>query len=245
MKNFKFIKQKISISVITTVLGVANVAHAQESANPKLDACVKDEQIALTAKGAGLGAMAGLGASLFSSNKEDALKKAAIGAAVGGVAGFATAYFTAVDNCFKKDPSLIPESKIELTQDYAQIKKAAKYKPSQGIRAEATKLEMPGSVKAGTMLDVVSFFQVLTPDGAETQVMIERKLFAIVEGKETQVTFSGKTSEQRTLPAGGHKDISHLPIPAKAQAGTQYRVEFSISADGKPASTVQGTVTVE
>ena len=237
--------QKLATSSLVALLCLSTAAQAQESANPKLDACVKDEQIALTAKGAGLGAMAGLGASLFSSNKEDALKKAAIGAALGGAAGFATAYFTAVDNCFKKDPSLIPESQIERTQDYAQVKKSAKYKPSQGIRAEATKLEMPGSVKAGTMLDVVSFFQVLTPDGAETPVTIERKLFAIVDGKETQVTFSGKSSEQRTLPPGGHKDTAHLPIPAKAQAGTRYRVEFSISADGKPASTVQGTVTVE
>ncbi len=245
MKSYKSIRQKFTISVLVTALSAATVAHAQESANAELDACVKDEQIALTAKGAGLGAVAGLGSALFSSNKEDALKKAAIGAAVGGAAGFATAYFTAIDTCFKKNPSWIPESKIERTQEYAQVKKATKYKPSEGIKAQATKLEMPGSAKAGSMLDVASTFYVLTPNGAETDVTIERKLFSIVDGKETPVTFNGKTSEQRTLQPGEHKDMAHLPIPAKAQAGTQYRVEFSVSAGGKPASTVQAKVTVE
>ena len=85
----------------------------------------------------------------------------------------------------------------------------------------------------------------MTPDGAETEVTIERKLFSIVDGNETEVTFNGKTTEQRTMQPGGHSDTARLPIPAKAQAGTKYRVEFSISAGGKPASTVQATVTVE
>lgn len=237
--------QKITVSALLIALCVALPVQAQESANAELDACVKEEQIALTVKGAGIGAVAGLGAALFSNKKDDALKKAAIGAAVGGAAGFAKAYFTAIDTCFKKNPNWIPESKIERTQDYAEVKKATNYQPSQGIKAEATKLEMPSKAKAGTTLDATSLFYVLTPDGAETEVMIERKLFTIVDGKETQITFNGKTSEQRTLQPGGHKDTARLPIPAKALAGTQYRVEFSISAGGKPASTVQAIVTVE
>ena len=245
MKNFKSVQQKFTISVLAAALSFATVVHAQESANAELDACVRDEQIALTAKGAGLGAMAGLGASLFSGSPEEALKKAAIGAAVGGAAGFATAYFTAIDTCFKKNPSWIPASKIERTHNYAEVKKATKYKPSEGIKARATKMEMPATAKPGSTLDIASTFYVLTPQETEIEVTIERKLFSIVDGKETPITFNGKTLEQRTLQPGEHKDMARLPIPAKAQAGTQYRVEFSISAGGKPASTVQATVTVE
>ena len=175
MKNKIFMK-KVTYALLAA-LSVTTAVQAQESANAELDACVRDEQIALTAKGAGLGALAGLSATLFSGNKDDALKKAAIGAAVGGAAGFATAYFTAIDTCFKKNPSWIPESKIERTQDYAEAKKAANYKPSQGIKVQAVKLVMPSKAKAGSTLDATSRFYVLTPDGAETEVTIERKLF--------------------------------------------------------------------
>jgi hypothetical protein len=221
------------------------VTHAQESANPELDKCVKDEQMALTAKGAGIGAIAGLGSALLSGNKEDALKKAAAGAVVGGAAGFATAYFTAIDTCFKKNPSWIPESKIERTKDYAKVKKDTKYQPKEGIKAVATKLDMPTGVKPGATLDLVSTFHVLTPNGAETAVTLERKFFAIVENKETALPYLGKGSEERTIEPGEHKDTGRLPIPADAKAGTQYRYEFSVTVPGKPASVVKQTVVVQ
>lgn len=243
MKNDIFMKK--FTFVFLAFLSATTAVQAQESANAELDACVRDEQITLTAKGAGLGALAGLSAGLFSGNKDNTVKKAAIGAAVGGAAGFATAYFTAIDTCFKKNPSWIPESKIERTQDYTEAKNAANYKPSQGIKVEAIKLVMPSTAKAGATLDAASSFYVLTPDGAETEVTIERKLFSIVDGNETQVTFNGKTTEQSIMQPGRHSDIARLPIPAKAQAGTKYRIEFSVSAGGKPPSTVQATVTVE
>lgn len=246
MQNRKAnLTRKIAVPTIATLLLLSSVARAQESANNELDACVKQEQIALTAKGAGIGAVAGLGTALFSNNKKDALKNAAIGAAVGGAAGFATAYFTAVDTCFKKNPSWIPESKVERTKSYAQVKKDTKYKPSEGIKAQATKLAMLTSAPAGTTLEIASTFIVLTPNGAETPITLERKLFAIVDGKETPLTFTGKTSEERTVEPGEHKDTAHLPIPPDAKAGTQYRYEFSVSAGGKPASTVQETVTIK
>lgn len=198
----------------------------------------------LTAKGAGAGAIAGLGASLFSNNK-DALKNAAIGAVVGGAAGFATAYFTAIDTCYKKNPSWIPESNIERTKAYAQVKRETKYKPAEGIKAKATKIAMASTVKAGEAADIGSTFIVLTPDGAETVVTLQRKLFAIVEGKETALTFTGKNTEERTVEPGEHKDTAHLPIPSDTKAGTQYRYEFSVSAGGKPFSSVNSTVTVQ
>lgn len=227
------------------LLSLATVVQAQESANPELDACVKQEMIALTVKGAGLGAIAAFGAAMLSGKKDDTANTALIGAAVGGAAGLATGFFTANNNCFKKNPGWIPESRIERTQDYAQVVKATKYKRSQGIKFEATQLSLPNRAKPGSNLDMVGDFYVLTPDGAETQVTIGRKLFAIENGQETELTFIGHGSEQRTLQPGGHKDIAHLPIPSKASAGMQYRVEFSISADGKPASTAKATVTIE
>ena len=234
----------IPAALISSLLCLSFAAKAQESANADLDACVKEEQIALTVKGAGAGALAGLGAALFSGNKNDALKKAAIGAAVGGAAGFATAYFTSVDTCYKKNPSWIPETRIERSKGYEQVKLETNYKPSEGIKAQATRVEMPITGKAGSTLNVVSSFIVLTPDGAETRVTLERKLFAIVDGKETAVPFLGKTSEERTVEPGENKDSVGLRIPPEAKPGTKYRFEFSVSAGGLPASVTE-TVTVE
>lgn len=237
--------RRLATSVATALMLLSVSVHAQESANADLDACVKEQQIQLTAKGAATGAIAGLGAAMFSNKKEDALKKAAIGAAVGGAAGFATAYFTAIDTCYKKNPSWIPESKIERTKAYDQVKKETKYKPTEGIKAQATKIAMPSTIKAGTALDIASTFIVLTPNGAETQVTLERKLFAIMDGKETQVTFTGKNHEERIVEPGEHQDSARLQIPSDAKAGTQYRYEFGVTADGKPLSSVTSTVTVQ
>ena len=69
----------LATSLVASLMCLSLAAHAQESANADLDACVKEQQIVLTAKGAGMGALAGLGTALFSKNK-DALKNAAIGA---------------------------------------------------------------------------------------------------------------------------------------------------------------------
>lgn len=244
-KNKTPFLRRFSTGTLFGLLCLSFAAHAQESANTDLDACVKQEQIALTAKGAGAGAIAGLGAALFSKNGNDALKNAAIGAVVGGAAGFATAYFTAIDTCYKKNPSWIPESKIERTKAYAQVKKETKYKPSEGIKAQATKIAMPAVIKAGEALNIASTFIVLTPNGAETPVTLERKLFAIVDGKETPLTFTGKTNEERTVEPGEHRDNARLPIPPDAKAGTQYRYEFGVLAGGKSVSSVSSTVTVQ
>ena len=76
MKNKIFMK-KVTYALLAA-LSVTTAVQAQESANAELDACVRDEQIALTAKGAGLGALAGLSATLFSGNKDDALLHALV-----------------------------------------------------------------------------------------------------------------------------------------------------------------------
>lgn len=79
----------------------------KQSASDDLNSCVRKEQILTTAKGAGIGAVTGFAAMLVSNKKNDAVKGAVVGAAVGGIAGFATAYYTAIDTCYKKSPSWV------------------------------------------------------------------------------------------------------------------------------------------
>lgn len=220
----------LATSLVASLMCLSLAAHAQESANADLDACVKEQQIVLTAKGAGMGALAGLGTALFSKNK-DALKNAAIGAVVGGAAGFATAYFTAIDTCYKQNPAWIPESKIERTKAYAQVKKETKYKASEGIKAQATKLAMPATVKAGEALEGHGGFGAVRGQHDEGAGDVER--------------LTGKNNEERTVEPGEHQDTARLPIPPDAKAGTQYRYEFGVIAGGKPVSSVTSTVTVQ
>lgn len=240
-----------TVVIASLLLPLASTfGHAQESANADLDSCVLQEQTIATAKGAGMGVVAGLGAALFGKNKDDSIKKAAIGAAVGGAvgaaAGFATAYYTAIDTCYKKNPSWIPESKIERTKRYEQVKKDIKYNPKRdGEKTQVSKVDMPATAKAGDKLDIATKFIAMTPDGSEAHVSVERKLFAIDDGKETIVPFPGKTKEDRTIEPGENVDTSRLPIPSEAKSGSQYRYEFAVSMAGKPASVATQTVTIQ
>ena len=95
--------RQLATAVATALMFLSVSVHAQESANADLDACVKEQQIQLAAKGAATGAIAGLGAAMFSNKKEDALKKAAIGAAV-GLSGPTYAKAAAVVKAAEKDP---------------------------------------------------------------------------------------------------------------------------------------------
>ncbi|WP_151070730.1 hypothetical protein [Cupriavidus oxalaticus] len=241
-------KKLVAASVLLPFASI--LCQAQESANADLDSCVVQEQTILTAKGAGLGVVAGLGAALFGKNKDDSIKKAAIGAAVGGAvgaaAGFATAYYTAIDTCYKKNPSWIPESKIERTKDYARVKKEIRYDPKRdGAKTLVSKIDMPATAKAGDKIDMASRFIAMTPDGSEANVAFERKLTVIEDGKETLLPFPGKVKEDRTVEPGENMETSRLPIPAEAKSGTQYRYEFAVSMAGKPASVAAQTVTVQ
>ena len=188
---------KLFLLIPTALLYLSGAASAQESVIEAQNACVHDEQVSSTVKGGGAGLLTGLGAGLLSGKKDNAVKGAAIGAAVGGAAGFALAYYTTIETCNKKNPIWIPESKIERTKNYEQVKKETKYKPSEGIKAQVRKIEMPISTSPGVTvdIDVNSTFIVLTPDGAETAVVLERKLFVVDEnGKETIVLPDFKTA---------------------------------------------------
>jgi hypothetical protein len=219
-------------------------AFAQESANGDLDSCVKKEQILTTAKGAGAGALAGLTAMLVSNKKDDAVKGALIGAAVGGVAGFATAYYTAIDTCYKKNPSWMPESKIEHTKDYDKVRKEIHYNPKQGIVTRAEAVQVADPVKAASQAEVNSTFIVMAPNGAEAPVTIDRKLYVIENDQPKELLFPGQKSEQHTFQSGEQRDTVHIPIPPDAKPGTTYRVDFSVAADGQPPSSKSSTFVV-
>ena len=169
-----------------------------------------------------------------------------LGAAVGGAAGFATAYYTAIGNCYKANPSWIPESNIarDPNKSYTQVNEENNYKPTEGIKVLVKQMEMATNAKPGSNLDINSTFDVMTPDGAETAVVIKRKLFVIENGKESSLYFPGKATEDRTLEAGRNKDSVKLPIPKDAKAGSVYRVEFSIASSGKAPAIISKTVTV-
>jgi hypothetical protein len=244
------IRMKTMITVVcatiaTGLLFSAVSASAQESANDDLNACVKKEQIVTTAKGAGIGALTGLTAMLVTHKKDDAVKGALIGAAVGGIAGFATAYYTAVDTCFKKNPAWLPESDIQHTKDYDKVKREIRYKPSQGIVTRTESVNVVGPVKPASQAEVDSSFIVMTPDAAETPVTLERKLYVVGDDqKETQVPFPGNTSEQHAFAPGEQRDTVHIPIPQDAKPGSKYRVEISVTAGDRPPSVASQTFTI-
>jgi hypothetical protein len=212
-------------------------ANAQESANDDLNSCVKKEQVLTTAKGAGLGALAGLSAMLVSHKNEDAGKAALIGAVAGGVAGFATAYYTAIDTCYKKNPSWIPESKLQRTKDYDKVKKEIHYNPKQGFVTKVRSIDVPAVVAAGSQAEVTSNFIVMTPQGDDAPVTIERKLFVVEGDKQTEVPFQTQNATQQlTLEPGEQQDTVHVPIPPDAKPCSKfiYQVSVASSSGGKP-----------
>ncbi|MEM5340573.1 hypothetical protein [Paraburkholderia azotifigens] len=238
MTNKMKVRVAATVAAATGMMFLATQVSAQESATDDLNSCVRKEQILTTAKGAGIGAVTGFAAMLVSNKKNDALKGAAVGAAVGGIAGFATAYYTAIDTCYKKNPSWVPESNIQHTKSFEKVKKELKYKPSQGVVVRASKVAIDGPVKAGGLAVVNSTFALMTPDGSEHPVTVDRKLYVIGDdGAEAPVLFAGhSTTEQHTFEAGEVTDTVRIPIPPDAKPGNLYRVEFSVAADDKPAS---------
>ena len=234
----------LSIIATASLLQLSPNVQAQESANAELNSCVRNEQIVTTAKGAGAGAIAGLSAMFVTHKSNDAVKGALIGAAVGGAAGFATAYYTAIDTCYKKNPSWKPESKLERTKSYEELKKKIKYKPSQGIVARAETVDIVAPVKADSQAEMNSTFYVMTPDGAETNITVERKLFVVTGDKEEQVVFPGDATQPYTVAGGEQRDTVRIPIAKDTKAGTVYRVEFNIAAAGMPPSTASKTFAV-
>lgn len=246
MKNNIHSFQKIATLVVASTLALPGASFAQESAYADLNACTKNEQIKLTAKGAAVGAITGLGAAFFSGKKDKALQAAALGAVVGGAAGFSVAYYNAVQTCYKLNPNWLPESQLQRdpSKSYTQVVKENQYKPKEGIKVLAKSLDLPSSAKAGTSLDLTSSYDVMTPDGAEVAIVVDRRLFAVADGKETPIPFPGKTTEERTVAVGRSKDTVQFKIPPDAKTGEIYRIELGVSSGGKPPSVISKTVTI-
>lgn len=219
---------------------------AQESAYADLDACTSGEQMRLIGKGAVMGLLGGLGGALATGKKDKAAKAALVGAAVGGAAGWATAYYTAIDNCKKMNPSWIPESNLvrDPAKSYKQVKQEYNYKPKDGILVNVQDINMPTSVRPGEAIAIDTVFDVMTPNDAETSVVIDRKLFVKADGKEEQMQFPVGGSATRTLEAGRNHEKLTVPVPSSAASGAVYRVEMSASVSGKPPVTLSKSVTV-
>jgi gas vesicle protein len=217
---------------------------AQQSAYADLNECTKQEQIKLTAQGAALGALAGL----FTAKKdEDRGRNALAGAAVGGAAGFLTAYFTAVNTCFKLNPSWIPENQLvrDPGRSYDQVKSENRYTPNQGVRVAFKSLTAPRTARSGESLNIASVYDVMSPDGAEASIAVDRKLYNIVRGQATELSFPGKTNEQRTVEVGRVSEVVKLQLPNGIEAGTVFKVLVSVSVVGQPPAVMVTTITVQ
>jgi len=231
--------------LISLNLYAAN-AMAQESAYADLNACTSGEQMRLAGKGAVIGLLGGLGGAFATGNKDKAAKAALIGAAAGGAAGFATAYYTAIDTCKKINPNWVPESKLvrDSSKSYKQVKQEHRYQARDGVLVKVQDINMPSSIRAGEAIPIDAVLDIMTPDDAETSVVLERKLFVKTNGQETQVPFPVGGTATRTVEAGRNHDTLTMATPGDAASGTVYRVEMSASAGGKPPVTLSKSVTV-
>lgn len=234
----------IKQAVAALVMGacIANT-QAQESVTSDLDSCITSEKVSHTVKGAATGALAGLLGSFLGGKNNDTGKAVIVGAIAGGAIGYATAYYKAAGTCMQKNPSWVPESKIQRNPNYKAVIREFKYKPAKGDFSVVRKLQMPQTIKQGESLEVKSKFVVLTPDGGEAKIKIVRKLFAIAEDKEEEVPFYGKGEEDRVVENGEHEDTFTLPIDKSVPVGAKFRVEYRLSL--KDANFVSESATVE
>jgi len=221
-------------------------AMAQESAYADLNACTKGEQMRLVGKGAVIGLLGGLGGAFATGKKDKAAKAALVGAAVGGAAGLATAYYTAIDTCKKMNPSWIPESRLvrDPSKSYKQVKQEHHYQARDGVLVKVQDIGMPTSVRPGEAVPIDAVLDIMTPDDAETSVVLERKLFVKTDGQETQVPFPAANNATRTVEAGRNHETLSMATSPDAAPGTVYRVEMTASAGGKPPVTLSKSVTV-
>jgi len=220
---------------------------AQESVTQTLDGCIAEQQRAATVQGAALGALGKLGSALLSRREDRRSEGRQLTLSVGGGAsmGLASAWFKAAGACYQQHPDWIPASQLQRGADYARAMAETGYRPETGPLLLLRELRMPARVRAGESLDIRSAFVLLTPQGDEAEVLIERRLFAIADGKEQALAFTGHARETRVLAPGESLDLARLPIPKEVPVGVAYRYEFSVAAAGLPARTLSATVQVE
>lgn len=244
--NSTKIQRRIVIALLATQI-ISVPVLAQESAYADLDACTRGEQAKLTVKGAAAGMFAGFAGAMLTGNKENAKKAALLGLAGGAAAGFATAYYTAIDTCKKQNPQWVVEANLvrDPSKSLKQVKGEHGYQPKRdGIKVALKDIDSPSTIKVGEPLSLNTYYDVMTPDDAETLVVFERKLFVTVDGQETEVPFPQTGHFERKVEAGRSREPLVLQTLAEAKPGTVYRVMMSAAAGGKAPVTVSKSVTV-
>jgi hypothetical protein len=220
------------------VLALALPVQAQQTANAALDACIRSEQRSKARTGAVLGFLGGLVGGVSSSRGDGrgggVGVQVGVGTAGGGAAGLAVAYYTAVDQCLRQHPEWIPASQLVRDGDYADTLARHAYEPAQGPRTQVLAIEGPEVVAAGETLELRSRLLLLTPQGDEARVSLERRLFVQAEGEPTEqaLRYLGQAEEQRVLSPGEHLDVARLPIPKGLPAGVVFRYELLLRLDG-------------
>jgi hypothetical protein len=248
-------------SLSLAFLVAAGPACAQTSVQKKLDACIRSTQEEDSAAGGVLGFLSHFSFSRTTSSgtgppptpqQQQQQQQHAGGAGLGAVTaggsalGLAAAYFNAMHECLDEHPDWLPASQLSTAADYKAAVAQVGYDSATGPMIQPESITMPTEARPDTHFQVRSRFLVLTPDGSEVKVEIGRRLFAVSEGGEQELTIPAPAQERRTLPAGEHEDVVNLLIPKNAPLGVSYRVEFSVgAARGKPAATmVSATVKV-
>lgn len=219
---------------------------AQQSVTAALDTCIRAEQRESTGLGGVLGGLLGLGvgAGERDSGSSGLRLRVGLGAGAGAALGLASAHFYAVERCFRKHPDWMPASQISAREDFIAAALQAGWRREDGLWVQISSVELPATARPDSRLQLNARFLVLTPDGAEARVLIERLLFVTVEGKEHPLPMPALASEERVFAPGGHHEQLQLPIPANAPLGVSYRVEFRLSPAGGAASRASASVRV-
>lgn len=231
------------------LLALALPAQAQQSANAELDACIQGEQRSKARKGAVLGFLGGLVGGVSSSHQGSGGGggvgvQIGLGTAGGGALGLTVAYYTAVETCLREHPQWIPASRLVRDADYGNTVARHAYDPAQGPRAQALGIEGPSEVAPGSELALQGRLLLLTPQGEEARVEIERRFFVRADGEEKELRYLGHTQELRVLSPGEHLDGARLPIPKELPAGVEFRYQLVVRLAGQEPSAAVHTVTL-
>lgn len=235
-------KKTISVLAVALIASQAMHVSAQEAVTSDLDSCINSEKLAFTVKGAAAGALTGLMTSFLSGKKENAGRNAVIGAVAGGAIGYVTAYYKAVNICMQKNPSWLPESKIQRNENYKEVVKEFKYKPSMGDFVRLRKLQASPFASPGETIEIKAKYVVLTPDGGEAKIKVERKLFAIDgNNKEEELPLYG--IEERVVANGEYTEEFPIKMAPEATKDISFRIEYRISL--KDAAFVTESIVVK
>lgn len=242
-KKMRKMAKALIVASVLSLLG-ANT-WAGQSVTPDLDKCITQKKISYTATGAIAGALTGWLAAK-ATGKEDERKAALIGAVAGGGMGYLTAWNKAVNVCKKEHPDWVVESDITRSANYDAVVAEFNYAPPQEDSVAVVRpLQMTESVKPGDTASIQAKFVILTPDGGEAKVKIERKFFVVVDDKDEPISYPGRDSEDRVVENGEQVDEFSLPIDKEVPVGSKIRVQYAISLNGAPLVSESGIVEVQ